>query len=71
MIVSGQGEVIVDTLLTTPLSNLPPENGGADELHRGEDDQADAGREKREEPEESRWPFNGINFGKKLAWDSY
>ena len=50
-------------MLTAPLSNLPPEDGGADELHRGEDDQADAGREKRKEPEESGWRFNVINFG--------
>ena len=44
--------VVVGAVLAAPLSRLPPQDGRADELHGGEDDEADAGREEREEPEE-------------------
>ena len=73
LVVFGQGDVVVDAVLAAPLSGLPPQDGGADELDGGEDDEADAGREEREEPEESGRRFNGIHVGKKFAHyhDSY
>ena len=43
---------VVGAVLAAPLPRLPPQDGRADELHGGEDDEADAGREEREEPEE-------------------
>ena len=54
--------MVVDAVLAAPLSGLPPQDGGADKLNHWEDDEADAGREEREEPEESGWRFNGIDF---------
>ena len=50
---------VVGAVLAAPLSRLPPQDGRADELHGGEDDEADAGREEREEPEEPGGRFNG------------
>ena len=43
---------VVGAVLAAPLSRLPPQDGRADQLHGGKDDEADAGREEREEPEE-------------------
>ena len=54
---------VVGAVLAAPLSRLPPQDGRADELHGGEDDEADAGREEREEPEESGGRFNGNRNG--------
>ena len=51
--------VVVGAVLAAPLARLPPQDGRADELHGGEDDEADAGREEREEPEEPGGRFNG------------
>ena len=62
----GEGDVVFDAVLAAPLSDLPPQDGRADHLHQGEDDEADAGREEREEPEESGWPFNSIDHGTKI-----